>query len=120
MDRPVPRRRYPHFFERPTQSVYSRNSTSTSPLELDDMMRSQTPDDIRTSYRDGLTIHGLTKLLTGVWWERIVWSVALAICVGIISYFTAGFFNEYSKHDVRTEIRMQIARNISYPTASSG
>ena len=119
MDKPVPRRRYPQLFERPTQAVFCRNNTTTNYPELDELMRStQTPENIRTSYRDGLTIHGLTKLLTGVWWERIIWFFALSICIGIIAYFTTGFFNEYNKHDVRTEIRIQTARNLSYPAAT--
>ena len=119
MDKPVPRRRYPQLFERPTQAVFCRNNTTTNYPELDELMRStQTPENIRTSYRDGLTIHGLTKLLTGVWWERIIWFVALFICIGVVAHFTKGFYVDFRKHDVRTEIRMHAAKNVSYPAVT--
>ena len=113
----IRRRVYP-LFDRPTQETFSTDITPIDPLAPDEMIRPPTPDTIRTSYITNSTIHGLAKIFTGVWWERITWFIALSICIGVVAHFTLGFYEDYQKHDVRTEIRMHTAGNTSYPAAT--
>ena len=112
---PGPRRRFQRLPREATPSLDFTSNPSNHSLERNDMILQPAPDTIRTSYITNSTIHGLGKIFTGVWWERIVWLVALCICIGVIGHFTTGFYADYRKHDVRTEIRMHTAKNVPYP-----
>ena len=105
-----------------TSNISYLTNLALDPPAHDNMVLNPNPptqaECIRSSYMDNMTIHGLSKILTGVWWERIVWFSALCICIGVVIHFTIGFYTEYNSHDVRTEIRMHKAQNIPYPAAT--
>ena len=70
------------------------------------------------TYRDNFTTHGLSKIFTGLMWEKIFWFTSLFGSLSIIVYFTYGFYVEYNQFDYRTEIRVQTSQNITLPTAT--
>ena len=73
---------------------------------------------ILDSYRNNFTTHGLSKICTGVTWEKILWFVVLFASLTIVLYFTYGFYIEYKKFDYRTEIRVKASQNITLPTVT--
>ena len=77
--------------------------------------RHTTLDEIRESYMHNFTLHGLTKICMGLWWERLIWFASLTTCIAIVVHFALGFYQQYIKYDVRTEIRVSTSKNISLP-----
>ena len=71
--------------------------------------------EILTSYRENFTMHGLSKIFNGVLWEKLLWLAALLACLGVIFHFTQGFYKEYLRYDIRTEIRMKTSRSLLLP-----
>ena len=65
-----------------------------------------------------MTIHGLSKVLTGYLWEKILWFAVLFACYGIVIHFTYGFYAEYKRFDMRTEIRLKSSQKITLPSAT--
>ena len=68
------------------------------------------------SYIESLTVHGLTKVLTGHPMERILWLISLLTATCFIGYICNNNYQTYLKRDVRTEvggIRLESTLDIS-------
>ena len=62
-------------------------------------------DHAQSSYAASLTIHGLSKALTGHPIERIFWLICLSIITSITIYLCRNFYLKYAAFDIRTDIK---------------
>ena len=67
------------------------------------------------SYKENFSIHGLAKIFEGAFFERIFWFIILASSLGFVAYKSNEFYTEYTKYDVRTEVRIKSDDNITLP-----
>ena len=62
--------------------------------------------ELRQSYVDGFTTHGLTKTCSGQLWERIFWFICVSVTFSCTIYACHMSFLHYKRNDIRTEIRI--------------
>ena len=67
------------------------------------------------SYKEGFTIHGLTKIFLGHSIEKIVWFFLLVSCLVFVGHETYYFYEEFKRYDIRTEVRMTTEEMITLP-----
>ena len=67
------------------------------------------------SIAESFTIHGLSRIASGSFKQRIFWIITLSAALGVVSYASYGFVQEYLKFDIRTEIRIYDKESIPLP-----
>ena len=67
------------------------------------------------SYRQNFSIHGLAKIFEGAFFEQIFWFLILAASLGFIAFKCNEFYTEYTKYDIRTEVRIKSDNRITLP-----
>ena len=60
---------------------------------------------IKGSYTNSLTVHGLSRILTGSRMEKVLWLIALLCVLCIAAYMCNVYFSTYLKHEVQTNRR---------------
>ena len=61
-------------------------------------------EDIQKSYSTNLTVHGLSKVVTGKPIERIFWSLCLVVVMSVTVFLCRNFHLKYLTFDTNTEI----------------
>ena len=64
---------------------------------------------------ESFTIHGLSKVFVGKFWERLFWGLILLAVLGFLSFKVYGFYTNYAMNEYRTEIRMIDVVNRTWP-----
>ena len=64
---------------------------------------------------ESLSIHGLSRIASGSFKQKIFWLISLSAALGVVSYASYGFVQEYLKFDIRTEIRIYDKKSIPLP-----
>ena len=52
--------------------------------EQENQQSANSQNKILNSYRDNFTTHGLSKIFTGVTWEKVLWSVVLFASLSVV------------------------------------
>ena len=71
--------------------------------------------EIKNSYKDGFSVHGLTKIFTGHPVEQCLWFGLLLSCLIFVGRESYYFYAEYQRHDIRTEVRITTDKNMTLP-----
>ena len=85
--------------------------TRNSALEVEKRIREQ-----RKSYGEGLTIHGLNRVVTGGIFSKIVWSVLLIVSIVIAVLISKQHWDEYLSNRSTIKLTIVSEREIEYPS----
>ena len=70
---------------------------------------------LQQAYLDGFTIHGLSRVFTGRPLERVFWLLSLLAAASFIGFMCTGNYKNYLANDIRTEVRVKAANEITLP-----
>ena len=71
--------------------------------------------DERQSYAEGLTIHGLNRIVTGRCLNKVVWSILVLASFLIAVFISKQHFDAYFTHQSRTNTKIISEKEIPYP-----
>ena len=68
-------------------------------------------------YLESTSIHGLRYLgsLNSLWFDKLTWLCALAVCIYATTNFTIQHFRDLSAHPVETTIELVPAESVEFP-----
>ena len=67
-------------------------------------------------YQESFTCHGLSRILRGSIWERVLWFLLLMGSLTFIGFLTHYLVAEYFEFKIRTEVRVLDAEEIALPS----
>ena len=91
------------------------HTKTTISSEYPSRKKSKRVKEVRQSYIDGLTVHGMSKIFTGTPCQRVFWFVCLLAVISYSGYMTYTYISLYLAKDMRTEIRLEKPDEISMP-----
>ena len=74
--------------------------------------------EVRKSYAEGFTIHGLSKIFTGHPVERVFWFVCLMTVLSFTGFMCHYYQTIYQEKDIRTEIRVVEKDELQLPVVT--
>ena len=63
-------------------------------------------EEVRKSYVEGFTIHGMSKIFTGHPVERVFWFVCLMTVLSFIGFMCQYYLKIYQEKDIRIEFAL--------------
>ena len=70
---------------------------------------------ILQSYKEGFTVHGMSRVFSGYLWDRLLWFIVLLASLVFVLYATYGFLQEYWSFNIYTDIQVKTATDITVP-----
>ena len=84
-------------FNEGSKKVYIVNGKSKA------LRRKASIKSTRDTYTDSLSVHGLSRIITGSHFERVFWLISSLAVLSFASYLCAIYFITYSKHEIQTD-----------------
>jgi hypothetical protein len=76
----------------------------------------RTWSSLRKSYGDNITIHGVPKIINGLWSEKIFWLFLVIITSGCAVYITKSHWINYYEEKVNSASRSENFTKMKYPS----